>query len=182
MTEFRKLMRIMEESPYDNRVHQIANQVISAHETTPFTNTHEIHDFINNVAKDVVDYRMGGDSRRDFVKDVITALKGKIKKPRTPAPVKPINDKKFLSRVAQKINDAISTSFPDSDPFPYLVNLFKHMNIEPYEIKPYLDKAAKLNGYKSYDDQLEKSWDELSTMNPDNSKNSSKEPNPWRSQ
>lgn len=169
----RKLINIAESSSYDQRVQEVVDRVIRKHEYYPLQNKEEIMRVIKSAAGDMIDYRAGGRAQKDFISDVISGLKGKLKRPKAD----PAKNQEKLQRIAVKINDAIGSTFPDGDPFDFLMPWMRKQGYREEQVMRLLDKAARLNGYKSYHKQLESSWDEIAADNPDLV---SKDDNPWR--
>lgn len=88
MNNLRKHKSVTNEpSSYETRVQRVADDVASQHDAAPFANNNDVVQAVNDTSGrlSVVDYSLGGNTRRSFVKDVLDKLKGKIKTGRTKA-------------------------------------------------------------------------------------------------
>lgn len=106
----RKLIDIVNEagtSSYDARVQEVANAVVAAHEENQFRNKGQIKAAIDVAAQNVTDYKMGGTTRNQFVRDVVEALKGRIVTRRT-------GGAQFNNHVNVKINQSFARHFNES--------------------------------------------------------------------
>lgn len=187
MSDMRKLMNIVEapKSSYEQRVQDVVDRVLQYHANDPLVGKEQIMDAIHSASQGVTDYSMGGQTRKEFISDVLAGLKGKVKKPKADPAVKKAEAEKRLQRIAYKINDVVGSTFPDGDPldilFPWMLNQGYHDS----DVMSILNKASRLNGYKSYYNQLEDFWDQIAADNPDGfggSREVTKDNNPWRSQ
>lgn len=80
------------------------------------------------------------------------------------------------------MSDAIGSAIPDGDPIDRIIPFMKQHNVANYNMGPHLDKAAKKEGYKSWDDMLAYNWDlyyEATAKDADEYKELVKN-NPWR--
>jgi hypothetical protein len=180
MSDIRKHINIVVEatSSYEGRVQGVIDKVIQKHEYYPLNGKEEIMQAIKGASYGVTDYMMGGRTQKEFVSDVLAGLKGKLGKPKADPAAKQADANAKLQRIAQKINDVIGSTFPDGDPIDTLMPWMQKQGYGHDKLMPMLDKAARLNGYKSYYKQLEDFWDQVAADQPDLV---SKENNPWRS-
>ena len=65
--------------PYEDRVQNVVNYVIANSDTS--TKKNQVLEHIEHSATSmrIYDYTIGGSARRDFIKDVLLGLKGKIR-------------------------------------------------------------------------------------------------------
>lgn len=175
---------------YQDRVQQVADAVEQRSKATPFTK----EELLRAIESEAIYARVGehklknnprSSAWKDFVKDVLAALKGKIKFGRpgvaATAAEKRAKQEQLLYKISDLINDAVGYSFPDGDPIDYIMPRIKKLGIDPYDAMPYLDKAAKKHlGSKTYYDYLADFWDQFMVDNPDLAKQYSMGQNPWR--
>lgn len=159
---------------YEDKVFSIAQKVMA--DNIEFDNKKQLINKIFNLAVNdkISDVMVSQKAKTDFIKDVLDNLKGKVKFKR----IKKIDPSKpTLNQLSFLIQDAVSNSFPDGDPFDTIQDKFqknnwnlKYLNVEN------LDKAAKLLGSKSYNDYMADMWDDV--KNDDYLELGDK--NPWR--
>jgi hypothetical protein len=65
--------------PYQDRVQNVVNYVIANSDTSTKKNTVLEHIETSSISMKIRDYTIGGSARRDFIKDVLLGLKGKIR-------------------------------------------------------------------------------------------------------
>lgn len=184
MSDMRKLISIVEapSSSYEHRVQGVIDKVLEKHAYYPLKGKDEIRQAIGMYSQGVSDYMMGGRTQKEFVSDVLAGLKGKLNKPKADPAIKKAEQNSKLQKIAYKINDVIGSTFPDGDPLDILYPWMLRNGIADEKVMPLLDKAARLNGYKSYYKQLEDFWDQIAADNPDGfgSSEVTKDNNPWR--
>ena len=184
MSDMRKLINIVEAptSSYEHRVQGVVDKVLEKHAYYPLKGKDEIRQAIGMYSQGVTDYMMGGRTQKEFVADVLAGLKGKLGKPKADPAAKKAEANKKLQAIAYKINDVIGSTFPDGDPIDILYPWMLRNGIPDEKVMSTLDKAARLNGYKSYYKQLEDFWDQIAADNPDGfgGMNVTKDNNPWR--
>lgn len=185
MSDMRKLISIVEAptSSYEHRVQGVVDKVLEKHAYYPLNGKEEILQVIGMYSHGVTDYMMGGRTRKEFISDVLNGLKGQLKKPKADPTAKKAEANQKLQRVAYKINDVIGSTFPDGDPLDILYPWMLKQGVDDSKVMSILDKASRLNGYKSYYKQLEDFWDQIAADNPDGFGGSSevtKDNNPWR--
>lgn len=106
---------------YADRVNAVAQQVIDVSQHTPIT-PDQVMPYVDRYSSQlqVSDWLVGGKSRKDFQKDVVTALKGKVKWKRTPGAHSKTVMKRALQNLAewlsQEFTDELGNTFPDGDP------------------------------------------------------------------
>lgn len=184
MSDMRKLISIVEAptSSYEHRVQGVIDKVIQKHEYYPLNGKEEIMQAVKGASYGVTDYMMGGRTQKEFISDVLNGLKGKLNKPKADPAVKKAEANQKLQRIADKINDVIGSTFPDGDPIDILYPWMLKQGFNDSKIMSILDKASRLNGYKSYYKQLEDFWDQIAADNPDGfgGMGVTKDNNPWR--
>lgn len=159
---------------YQDRVQQVADAVLARGSMTK----EEMLSAIENEARyaDVAELKFKDTPRstawRDFVKDVLTALKGraKFKRPGVAAAAaeRKAQTEKLLSNIASIIDDSFGYAFPDGDPEDYIFPRVLRLGIDNYEIKDWLDKAARKHLHaKSFDDYMGTVYDGLISDNPE---------------
>ena len=175
MTSFADVFRTLSES-YQDRVNQVADQV-KAHLSAygPGDEKPDVKGLVDYHARDSLEHRLGGAARRDFHKDVHSVLKPYVSKMNRSNSAKSRADNlsAFHSRLAGVINDGIGRSIPDGDPHdhihPRMIRLAMEHGIKDKNGYPadqysdmshHMDKAARVNGYDSYDHQLQSAWDD----------------------
>jgi hypothetical protein len=185
MTDIRKHINIVAEatSSYETRVQGVVDKVLDKHAYYPLKGKEEIMQAVKGASYGVTDYMMGGRTQKEFVADVLAGLKGKLNKPKADPAVKKAEANQKLQRIADKINDVIGSTFPDGDPIDTLYPWMLRQGFDDSKVMTLLDKAARLNGYKSYYRQLEDFWDQIAADNPGGFGGSevTKDNNPWRS-
>ena len=184
MSDIRKHINIVAEatSSYDHRVQGVVDRVLQYHANDPLVGKEQILSAIRSAAAGTTDYMMGGRTQKEFISDVLAGLKGKLSKPKADPAAKKAEANKKLQAIAYKINDVIGSTFPDGDPIDILYPWMLRNGIPDEKVMSTLDKAARLNGYKSYYKQLEDFWDQIAADNPDGfgSSEVTKDNNPWR--
>lgn len=114
----------------------------------------------------VPDYNSTPSARREFVKDVMAGLKGKLRYGRQAMSSDERKAKqqerkeekaKRLADISRKVEDAISRAFPDGDPIDYIGPWMQKNNIEMDEV----DAAMKAAGHGSYYKYLADMWDDM---------------------
>ena len=190
MSDIRKLINIVQEatSSYEGRVQAVVDKVLDKHAYYPLNGKEEILQAVKMYSHGVTDYKMGGRTQKEFVSDVLAGLKGKLNKTKADPAVKKAEANQKLQRIADKINDVIGSTFPDGDPIDILYPWMLRNGIDDSKVMSTLDKAARLNGYKSYYKQLEDFWDQIaddsvSSSDPDEYQsglNVTRDNNPWR--
>lgn len=180
MSEMRKYLNILEGNSYQSRVQEVANEVLRQHEATPFENKDMLKHFIEFFAKGQIEDRLGGSARKDFLKDIAVALKGKIKtKPQKSFRKPQVN----LEKVAQIIEFAVGNSFPDGDPFDAIEEKLSKMGISSGDgqMIEIMNKAVKKHlGANGYFEYLAMLWDDFAQDNPDNNMDVRVDNNPWK--
>jgi hypothetical protein len=174
---------------YQGRINRAADHVVKS---TP-RSKEDITDFISAAASlyNDVEKRLGGRAWRDFQKDVVAALKGRLGPMKSQSAIdKKAAGNEQLQRIAYMAQDAAGAVFPDGDPFDVLAPKLQRMGYYGHEIGDVLDKAAKkFLGVKSYHDYLATMWDDVSADNlPYTDKEGRDHPapltlgvrNPWR--
>lgn len=186
MSDMRKLISIVEAptSSYEHRVQSVVDRVLQYHANDPLVGKEQILSAIRSAAAGTTDYMMGGRTQKEFISDVVNGLKGQLKKPKADPAAKKAEQQNKLQRIANKINDVVGSTFPDGDPIDILYPWMLKQGYDDSKVMPLLDKAARLNGSKSYYKQLEDLWDQVAADNPDGfgGREITKDNNPWRSQ
>ncbi len=185
MADMRKLINIVEAptSSYEHRVQGVVDRVLQYHANDPLVGKEQIMDAIRSAAAGTTDYMMGGRTQKEFISDVLNGLKGQLKKPKADPALKKAEAQKKLQRIADKVNDVIGSTFPDGDPLDILYPWMLKQGFADEKVMDLLNKASRLNGYKSYYKQLEDFWDQIAADNPDGfggSREVTKANNPWR--
>lgn len=174
MSDIRKHINIVDEatSSYELRVQDVVDKVLKKHAYYPLNGKEEILRAVKGASYGVTDYMMGGRTQKEFVSDVLAGLKGKLGKPKADPAVKKAEAQAKLQKIADIVNDAIGNAVPDGDPFDQIMAKMARLgyNANQMDIMPMLDKAARLNGFKNYYDQLKVTWDEFGPPGQ----------NPWR--
>jgi len=115
---------------YADRVNQIAQQVIdrSVHVSLRPTDVMGLIDEFAAAAQ-IPDWRLGGQARKDFVKDVAIALKGKIRWAGDPRGK--LAARKALTHLAQMLvqdlEHELASQFPDGDPHDAIDRVLYHV-------------------------------------------------------
>lgn len=184
MSDIRKHINIVAEatSSYDLRVQGVVDKVLEKHAYYPLNGKEEIMQAIKGASYGVTDYMMGGRTQKEFVSDVLAGLKGKLNKPKADPTAKKAEAQAKLQRVADKINDVIGSTFPDGDPIDILMPWMRKQGYSDEQLISTLDKAARLNGFKSYYKQLEDTWDQISDDGWMGDAGVTRDNNPWRVQ
>lgn len=160
---------------YQDRVQQVATAVEQRSKATPFTKE-ELLTAIETEAGSagVAELKFKDSPRsaawRDFVKDVLAALKGKVKFSRpgvtAAAADRKTETEKKLQKIARIIEDSLGYTFPDGDPIDYIMPRVKRLGIDEYDMSKWLDRAArKVLGAKSLNDYLGSVWDAVAIDN-----------------
>ena len=154
---------------YEDRVMSIANKIISYSQDGAIKKD-DVDRLIKSMAHDVPEYRMADNPKSkawpDFVRDVKRQLAGKVRWNNGAAARAAANNDK-LAQIAQVIQDAVSNSFPDGDPFDTIMPKLSRMGIDSYEMTDWLDKAAKKYlGAKGYYNYLHTVWQDFMNDNP----------------
>ena len=182
MSDIRKFIQVVQEaSSYENRVQGVVDRVLQYHANDPLVGKEQILDAIRSAAAGTTDYMMGGRTQKEFISDVLAGLKGKLGKPKADPAAKKAEANARLQKIADKINDVIGQTFPDGDPIDILYPWMRRNGIPDDNVMPMLDKAARLNGYKSYSKQLEDTWDQFADDGYLGSGEVTRDNNPWRS-
>jgi hypothetical protein len=130
-------------------------------------------------ARSVTPFGKATNGKKEFIKDVVLALKGKIKIQKDKAvPKTSVKDKILM--LSKLIQTAVGDSFPDGDPIDAIsMKASKHgLDTDFVQTQQNLDRAARLLGAKSYNDYLADMWDDVKGDNPDMPGLQDK--NPWR--
>ena len=182
MSDIRKHINIVAEatSSYELRVQDVVDKVLKKHAYYPLNGKEEILQAVKGASYGVTDYMMGGRTQKEFVSDVLAGLKGKLSKPKADPAAKKAEAQAKLQRIADKVNDVIGSTFPDGDPIDILYPWMLRNGIPDEKVMSTLDKAARLNGYKSYYKQLEDFWDQIAADGWTGSSEVTKDNNPWR--
>lgn len=115
-----------------------------------------------------------GTTRKEFMKDVWQGVK-KFKKPNASE-----EKAKKLLTISQYIEDAVSNTFPDGDPFDHLMPKLRRLGLNDNNKMEWLDAATKKHlGMKSYYDYLAAVWDDFARDSGD-ILNIKPEDNPWK--
>ena len=105
-----------------------------------------------------------GDSRKEFIKDV--AAKIDFKRDTGNADAKRERVDQALSQLATMIEDGVSNSFPDGDPWDHIAPRARKIGIPMDNLLAWLDRAAKKHlSAKSYHDYLDQIWGDYSIGN-----------------
>ena len=110
-------MKLLE--AYEDRVNLIAQKVIDHSRHIPMRPEHVVPAIDKYASQEQIsDWRLGGRARKDFVKDVTVALKGKLKWATSPkgktAAQKAL--KILAGHLAQDLESELGNTFPDGDP------------------------------------------------------------------
>jgi len=71
-----------------------------------------------------------------------------------------------IGELAQVISNEIGYAFPDGDPFDKISAYLKSKGIKQFDMMKWMDKASKINGYKSYTDQANSTWEDNGEQGP----------------
>lgn len=145
---------------YEERVEAAVKHLVSTFSDKPATREGVLSALHTYASRGVPDYNGKRATKNEYVRDVLAGLKGKIKYAvKAPAGgYKPKKDNEYYSKIWNKVESAISNSFPDGDPIDYLIPWMRRNDIEMKDI----DIAArKHSGSKSYNDYLADMWDDL---------------------
>lgn len=160
---------------YQDRVQQVADAVEQRSKATPFTKE-ELLKAIESEAgyAGVAELKFKDTPRstawKDFVKDVLAALKGRVKFSRPGVAASAADRKaeaeKKLQKIARIIEDSLGYTFPDGDPIDYIMPRVERLGIDEYDMSKWLDRAArKVLGAKSLNDYLGSVWDAIAIDN-----------------
>lgn len=179
---------------YEDRVKAVAAKVIQYAEGKPVDKQTAMQ-LIDRAASitGALEYSMknraGSNTWKEFVKDVAKELKGKLGRGRSPEAKAAAAErqaaenealKNKLQRIANIIQDAWGQAFPDGDPADIIIPKLRRLGIDTYDAIDWMNKAARrVMGFKSYNDFLEKSWDEFKGDNPDKVDDYGLQSNPW---
>lgn len=160
---------------YQDRVQQVASAVEQRSKSTPFTKEELLRAIENEASRaDVAELKFKDTPRssawKDFVKDVLAALKGKVKFGRpgvaASAAARKAENEKKLQTIARIIEDSIGYTFPDGDPIDYIMPRVRRLGIDTYDVSEWLDRAArKVLGAKSLNEYLGTVWDDIAVDN-----------------
>lgn len=159
---------------YQDRVQQVADAVVQRGAMTK----EEMLSAIENEARyaGVAELKFKDTPRstawRDFVKDVLAALKGRAKFSRpgvtAAAAERKARTEKLLGKIASIIDDSFGYAFPDGDPEDYIFPRVERLGVDSYEIRDWLDKAARKHLHaKSFDEYMGSVYDNLISDNPE---------------
>lgn len=161
---------------YQDNVSTVANEIIKRSQSTPFTKE-ELLRAIESEARgaNVPEIKFKDSKSKawpDFVKDVLVAVKGKVKfsRPGVAAAATERKEKqeKLLKGVAQIIDHAVSETFPDGDPIDYIWPRLQRLGVQEYDVHDLLDRACKkVMGFKSFDDYMGSLYDDYFADNPE---------------
>jgi hypothetical protein len=162
---------------YQDRVQEIADAVIQRSQTVPMKKEDvlqaiETESGYNRVPEYGLKDRKGSKAWPDFVKDVMAALKGKVKMDRKTGPnaaaaEKRVAKERMLAKISMDIDDAVGQAFPDGDPIDILAPKLRRMGIDEYDIQKWLDAAVKAHsGAKSFDEYMGNMYDDYAGDNP----------------
>lgn len=156
--------RLVESPGYAGRVQQVADEVMkSSGEIT----ADELNDHIRYEAQQIKLPELGlgqnSSAFKDFVKDVKVELKqSNFKTKRKPGKTGMSKEqrKEKLQYVLQIMYNEIGSSFPDGDPWDHIIPELKRIGIDEDNAIKWMDRAAKLDGYKDYNDLVSQFWDD----------------------
>ena len=166
---------------YDSRVQQVVNYINSI-----FTDGVTKEDFpkaIQMAGKlNILELKPisggSGTTRKEFMRDVWKGVK-KFKNPNANT-VKAEERAKKLLKISQYIEDAVSSTFPDGDPFDHLMPKLRQLGLNDNNMMEWLDAATKkhlgMNGYYKY---LAAVWDDFARDSGD-ILGIKPEDNPWK--
>lgn len=128
---------------------------------------------------DSVEYKQMNNPRstawKEFIKDVRAQIKGQLRYSRGVNPettARKAQEKAELeaklTKIAYIIQDAASQAFPDGDPFDIIIGKMRRMGITNYDIRDWLDRAAKhVLGVKDYDTYMADMYDDYAADSPE---------------
>lgn len=153
--------RLVESPGYASRVQQVADEVMkSLGEIT----ADELNDHIRHEAQQIKlpEFGLGQNSSafKDFVKDVKVELKQSGFKLKRKGGGDRSGKKEKLIKIFNIMQDEIGNSFPDGDPFDHILPRLQKMGINADHAIEWMDKAAKIEGFASYNDMLRQIWDD----------------------
>lgn len=189
LDEIKKYKMLVESAiveSYEDRVAKVVKDVITRFSTGHADSKEQLLSYINNALEwmNIPDARAvtvdgkPSNAKKEFIKDVLAGLKGKIKIKKKEAPEKEsVKDK--IEKLARIIQKYTSDTFPDGDPIDSIRPAAIKAGFDDESFSKYLDKAARILGSKTYYDYLADVWDQIKTDNPDFPGIQDK--NPWRS-
>lgn len=143
---------------YEERVQQVADKINQAHPDG--ITKKELPKAIKAFGGDQVEMRGSERARKDFMKDVEAKVNKRRDTSKADAKRERINDALF--KLSNYIQDAVSNSYPDGDPFDTIFPKARKMGIPVDDVLSWLDRAAKKHlDAKSYHDYLNMVWDSL---------------------
>lgn len=167
MTKFSDLFN----EGYQDRINSVADAVSSA--VRGQGHARDVDDLIDLHSRNQIEHKLGGRARKDFHRDVKTAIKPTLSSvnrsqgARASAKKRAENLSSFHQRLSQVINDGIGHAYPDGDPIDYIhpraMRLASQhgIHLNGWDVGEHLDRAARHNGYRSFNHQLESTWDEI---------------------
>lgn len=160
---------------YADNVSAVANRVIERSQSTPFTKEELLRAIEREAGYVNVPEIRFKDSKSkawpDFVRDVLAAVKGKVKFSRpgvaAAATERKEREKRLLRGIAQIIEHGVSENFPDGDTTDYIWPRVQRLGIPTDEIGKWVDRAARTElGMKSFDDYIGTLYDDYFADNP----------------
>ena len=158
---------------YQDRVNAVADAVATRTSATPHSKEQLLRAIKSEAwANNSAEVQLGGKAWTDFVKDVMTALKGRVRHSRPGAAASAAERKakkeQLLQRIASIIDDSVGHAFPDGDPIDYIMPRVEKLGIDRYDVHQWLDLAArKVLKYRSLDAYLGAIYDDIIADNPD---------------
>lgn len=155
---------------YEERVARVADGISrhvsgSSKKITP----DRVRDLAHLHSSHELEGRLGGKAHDHLMKDAIKLARPAISSVNRSlgARARGQSLKGFHNALATEIQYSIGDSIPDGDPFDRLHSSAKRLadrhgvhDYDEYDLGDHLNKAAKINGYKSYHDQLAQAWDD----------------------
>lgn len=187
LNEIKKYKMLVESAiveSYEDRVLKVVNEILNLFRSGTIDSKEELLGAINAAleymdipdAKSVPSIGKKSTAKKDFIKDVLAGLKGKIRIGKPRSEKEPVKDK--IEKLAQIIQRYTADSFPDGDPMDSIRPAAIKAGLNDEFLSKYLDKAAKTLGSKTYYDYLADFWDQIKADNPDFPGIHDK--NPWR--
>jgi len=140
---------------YDDRVQQVADKINSEYKDG--ITKRELPAAIKKHGGNQVEMRGSERARKDFMKDVEAKVNKRRDTSRQDAKRERVNI--ALEKIARWIQDGVSNSFPDGDPFDYVAPRARKIGVPMDNLIDWLDRAAKKHlDAKDYHDYLDQIW------------------------
>jgi hypothetical protein len=165
----------LDESAYDDRVQAVASAIIASSERAPLKKDQLAHQIeVEAGYQRVPELRFkdqaGSKAWPDFTKDVMAALRGKVKFSRGTKPAGDAKERraKLLATISQWIDEAVGNSFPDGDPMDTILPKLRRAGIPEEKWMALVDAAVRAHGgARDFDTYMGRMYDDHAADDPE---------------